>query len=108
MVPCRAMLDVPHEVAEHVSRPIYARRRELNSPWHRSSCFHQALLTLVHLRTNAPPAEGTAGFGVSTATAGRYVAETVDLPAERAPTLHAALCELSPEVHHPRRPPERP
>lgn len=32
-----------------------------------------------------------AGFGVSTATAGRYVTETVDVLAERAPTLLEAL-----------------
>ena len=37
------------------------------------------------------------GFGVSTATADRYVAETVELLADHAPTLHAALRELPPE-----------
>jgi hypothetical protein len=39
-------------VVEHVSWLIYARRRELRSPWRRLSCFQQASLVLVHLRKN--------------------------------------------------------
>ncbi|MGW0137529.1 transposase family protein [Streptomyces calvus] len=93
MLPYRAMLDVPHEVIEHVSWLIYARRCELNSRRRRLGCFRQALLVLVHLRKNETLAQVAAGFGVSTATAGRYVSETVDLLAERAPTLREALRE---------------
>lgn len=93
MVPYRAMLDAPHEVVEHVSWLIYARRCELNSRWRKLGCFRQALLVLVHLRKNETLAQAAAGFGVSTATAGRYVSETVDLLAERAPSPH----ELPPE-----------
>jgi hypothetical protein len=52
LVPYRAMLDIPHEVVEHVSWLIYAGRRELHSRWRRLSCFQQALLVLVHLRKN--------------------------------------------------------
>jgi hypothetical protein len=51
----------------------------------------------VHLCKNETLAQVAAGFGVSTATAGRYVSETVDLLAERAPSLHEALRELPPE-----------
>jgi len=91
------MLDVPHEVVEHVSWLICARRRELHSRRRWLSCFHQALLTLVHLRMNQTLAQVAAGFGVSAATVGRYVAETVDLLTEHAPTLEAALRELPPE-----------
>lgn len=87
MVPYRAMHDVPHEVVEHVSRLIYARRCELASRWRRLGCFPQALLTLVYLRKNETLAQLGAGFGVSTATAGRYVSETVDILAEHAPSL---------------------
>ncbi|MFE4053825.1 transposase family protein [Streptomyces sp. YIM B13518] len=87
------MLDVPHEVVEHVSWLICARRRELNSRRLRLGCSRQALLVLVHLRKNETLAQVAAGFGVSTATAGRYVSETVDLLAERAPTLREALRE---------------
>ncbi|MTE21879.1 transposase [Streptomyces sp. TRM43335] len=91
------MLDVPHEVVEHVSWLIYARRCELNSRRRKLGCFRRALLVLVHLRKNATLAQAAAGFGISTATAGRYVSETVDLLAERAPSLHEALRELPPE-----------
>nr|WP_052412116.1 IS5/IS1182 family transposase [Streptomyces mutabilis] len=97
MVPYRAMLDVPLKVVEHVSWLVYARRCELNSRWRRLSCFRQALLVLVHLRKNETLAQVAAGFGVSTATAGRYVSETIDLLAERAPSLHEALREPPPE-----------
>jgi hypothetical protein len=91
------VLDVPHEVAEHVSWLVYARRCELNSRWRRLDCFRQALLVLAHLRKNETLARVAAGFGVSTATAGRYVSEAVDILAERAPSLHEALRELPPE-----------
>ncbi|WKK20818.1 transposase family protein [Streptomyces olivoreticuli] len=97
MVPYRAMLDVPYEVVEHVSWLIHARRCERKSRWRRLGCFRQALLALVHLRKNETLARAAAGFGVSTATAGRYVAETVEILAERAPDLRTALRTLPPE-----------
>jgi hypothetical protein len=50
------MLDVLHEIVEHVSWLIYARRCELNSRWCRLGCFRQAplvlVLVLVRLRKN--------------------------------------------------------
>lgn len=61
MIPYRAMFDVLHEVAEHVSWLIYARRVALRPHRHRLHRFRQTLLTLVRLRTNAPPAEVAAG-----------------------------------------------
>jgi hypothetical protein len=85
------MPDVPHEVVEYVSWLIYARRKELGSRWRRLGCFHQALLALVHLRKNEPLAQVGVGFAVSTATAGRYVNETVDVLAETTPSLLDAL-----------------
>jgi hypothetical protein len=62
LVPYRAAIDVPLEVVEHVPWLIYARRRELYSPWRRLSCFRQALLVVAHLRSNATLAELGAGF----------------------------------------------
>ncbi|ANZ13674.1 transposase IS4 family protein [Streptomyces noursei ATCC 11455] len=88
------MLDVPHEVVEHVSWLIYARRQEINSPWWRLGCFKQALLVLAHLRKNETFAQVAAGFGVSVTTAWRYVDETLDLLAFWAPGLHEALAGL--------------
>ncbi|MFI6475754.1 transposase family protein [Streptomyces sp. NPDC050516] len=90
------MLDVPHEVVEHVSWLIYTRRCELNSSWRRLGCFKQALLVLVYLRKNETLAQVGAGFEVSTATAGRYVTETVDVLAECAASLLDAVQDHDP------------
>jgi hypothetical protein len=46
---------------------------------------------LVYLRKGEPFAQVGAGFDVSTTTCWRYVNETVELLAQRAPTLRAAL-----------------
>jgi hypothetical protein len=69
------MLDVPHGLVEHVSWLIHARRRELNSPWRKLSCFKRALLALAHLRKNETFAQSGKGFVVSGTTAWRYVDE---------------------------------
>jgi len=71
-VPYPSVLDVPHELVEHVSWLIYARRRELRSAWRKSSCFKQALLTLAHLRESETCRQVGTGFGLSEATAWRY------------------------------------
>ncbi|GAA3113300.1 hypothetical protein GCM10010449_39410 [Streptomyces rectiviolaceus] len=63
------MLDVPYELVEHVTWLIYARRRELNSPWRKLGYFKQAQLALAHLRKNETFAQVGAGFGVPEATA---------------------------------------
>ncbi|MFE9571083.1 transposase family protein [Streptomyces sp. NPDC006692] len=88
------MLDVPHELVEHVSWLIYDRRREVKSRWRRLGCFKQALLALAHLRKNETFAQLGAGFGVSEATAWRYVDETLDVRAAWAPGLREALVGL--------------
>ena len=51
----------------------------------------QALLVLVYLRKGETFAEIAAGFGVSVATAWRYIQETVKLLAARSPRLGQAL-----------------
>ncbi|SEQ84478.1 Helix-turn-helix of DDE superfamily endonuclease [Streptomyces radiopugnans] len=88
------MLDVPHELVEHVSWLFYARRRERNSPRRKPGCFKQVLLALAHLRKNETFARLGAGFGVSEATAWRYVDETLKVLAAWAPGLHEALVGL--------------
>jgi hypothetical protein len=88
------MPDIPYELVEHVSWLIYARWRELRSPWRKLSCFKQALLVLAHLRKNETLAQVGAGFGVSEATAWRYVDETIEVLASWAPGLHEALVGL--------------
>ncbi|CAM5600714.1 Transposase Helix-turn-helix domain-containing protein OS=Streptomyces griseomycini OX=66895 GN=FHS37_003450 PE=4 SV=1 [Streptomyces griseomycini] len=84
------MLDVPYEPVGHVSWLVYARRRELNSPWRKLACFRQALLVLAHLHKNETFAQPGAGFGVSGTTTWRYVDETFEVPAAWAPGPHEA------------------
>ncbi|MEU1815388.1 transposase family protein [Streptomyces roseifaciens] len=95
MVPYPSMLDVPHELVEHVSWLIHARRRELGTRWRRLGCFKQALLALAHLRKNETFAQVAGGFGVSEATAWRYVDETLGVLAAWAPGLRESLVGLS-------------
>jgi hypothetical protein len=51
----------------------------------------QALLVLAYLRKGETFADLAAGFGIGTATAWRYVTETVALLADRSPKLPTAL-----------------
>ncbi|MFD1534834.1 transposase family protein [Pseudonocardia aurantiaca] len=94
LVPYRATLDVRHELLEHVSWLIYARRCELRSRWWKLRCFQQTLFALVHLRKNETLPVLAADFGIATATAWRYVDETLDVLAAWAPGLHEALTGL--------------
>lgn len=91
LVPYSSTLDVPHELVEHVSWLIHARRQELNSPWRHLGCCKQALPALAHLRKNERFPQLAAGFGVSTATAWRYVDETLKVLAAWTPGPHEAL-----------------
>jgi hypothetical protein len=66
-------------------------RASIGSVWRKLNPGQQALLVLVHLRKGEPFAQVAAGFGVGTATAWRYVTETVALLAARAPKLRQAV-----------------
>jgi DDE superfamily endonuclease len=54
---------------------------------------------LAHLRNGETFAGLAAGFGVGTATAGRYARETITLLAARAPKLRDALAAASTAGH---------
>ena len=54
---------------------------------------------LAYLRKGETFAELAAGFGVGTATAWRYVNETVGLLAARAPKLHKAVRDAKKKGH---------
>lgn len=95
----RAALPLSHQTLTFVSGLVRAHRRELGSPWRALTAGEQALLVLVYLRKGEPFAEVGAGFGVSTTTCWRYVNETVELLAARAPKLRAALREAKREGH---------
>ncbi|BFO19688.1 hypothetical protein SHKM778_60760 [Streptomyces sp. KM77-8] len=99
LVPYPAMLDVPRELVEHVAWLLYEHRRTRNTRWRKLGCFDQALLTLVHLRKNETFAQLGAGFGISQATAWRYVDEALEVLASWAPGLHEALTGLGEGDH---------
>lgn len=87
----RAALPLSRQTLTFVSNLVRAHRREVGTVWRKLNPGQQALLVLVYLRKGEPFAEVGAGFDVSTTTCWRYVNETVDLLAQRAPKLRAAL-----------------
>ena len=87
----RAALPLSHQTLDFVSGLIRAHRRELGSVWRKLNSGQQAMLVLVYLRKGEPFAEVGAGFDISATTCWRYVNETVELLAARAPKLGEAL-----------------
>ena len=93
MIAYRAILDVPRELVQHLARLLHAQRRGVGTRrgTRKLTCFYQAVLVLVWFRKGEDTTTLGAGFGVSRATAYRYVAEAIAVLAAQAPTLHEAL-----------------
>lgn len=93
MIAYRATIDVPRELVQHLGRLLAAERRVRGTrPGTRAlTCFHQALLVLVWFRKGEDVTLLGAGFGVSRATAYRYLTEGVTVLAAKAGDLHEAL-----------------
>jgi Helix-turn-helix of DDE superfamily endonuclease/DDE superfamily endonuclease len=87
----RAALSLSRKALTFTAGIIRRRRRAAGSAWRKPNPGQQALLVLVYLRKGETFAEVAAGFGVGTATAWRYVSETVALLAARAPKLRKAV-----------------
>jgi hypothetical protein len=87
----RAALPLSRQTLSFVAGIIRRHRAAIGSLWRKLNAGRQALLVLVHLRKGEPFAQVAAGFGVGTATAWRYVTETVALLAARAPKLRQAV-----------------
>jgi hypothetical protein len=87
----RAALPLSSRTLTYVAQIIRRHRAAIGSPWRKLNPGQQALLVLAYLRKGDTFAETGAGFGVGTATAWRYVNETVALLAARAPKLRRAL-----------------
>ena len=95
VVPCRAAAVAPDphlDGGDHPPPPGADRLAltQIGSPWRKLNPSEQALLVLAYLRTGETFAELAAGFGIGTATAWRYVSETVALQAARSPKLRKA------------------
>ncbi|REH17420.1 DDE superfamily endonuclease [Kutzneria buriramensis] len=87
----RAALPLSHQTLTFVSDLIRAHRKQMSSAWRTLNPAQQALLVLVYLRKGEPFADVGAGFDVSTTTCWRYVNETAELLAQRAPKRRTAL-----------------
>ena len=90
MITYGAMLDVPRDLVQEVIKLLRAERRARGTRkgTRLLTCFRQALLVLVWLRTTQDIAVVGAGFGVSRATAYRYRDEGITALAAQAPDLH--------------------
>jgi hypothetical protein len=87
----RAALPLPSRTLSFAAGVIRGCRKSVGSCWRELNPGQQALPVLAYLKKGETFAEAAAGFGVGTATAWRYVNETVELLAARAPELRAAV-----------------
>jgi hypothetical protein len=87
----RAALPLSSRTLTFVAGIIRRYRKSSGSRWRKLNPGQQALLVLAYLRKGETFADLAAGFGVGTTTAWRYVNETVELLAARAPKLRAAV-----------------
>lgn len=99
MISYVAMLDVPRELVQHLARLLAAERRARGTRrgTRALTCFYQALLVLIWFRKAEDTGLLGAGFGVSRATAYRYVAEGIAVLAACRPDLHEALQQVADE-----------
>jgi hypothetical protein len=94
-----AALPLSRQTLTYVTGIIRHHRTQVGSPWRKLSPAQQALLVLAYLRKGETFAELAPGFGTGTATAWRYVTETVDLLAARSPKLHKAVATAKQAGH---------
>ncbi|WP_054813369.1 IS5/IS1182 family transposase [Nocardia arizonensis] len=87
----RSTLPLSRQTLTYVAGLIRRHRTGIGSVWRKLDPSRQALLVLAYLRRAETFSDLGAGFEVSTTTAWRYVEETVELLAARAPTLRSAL-----------------
>src|SRR5260370_21457852 len=94
-----AALSLSAETLTYVAGVIRRHRKKIGSCWRKLNPGRQALLVLAYLRKGDTFAALGAGFGIGTATASRYVSETVALLAARAPKLRRALPDAQQAGH---------
>jgi len=99
MLFCRASLPLSRQTLNFAAGIIRRHRISIGSLWRKLNPGQQALLVLVYLRKGETFASLAAGSGVGTATAWRYVEETVALLAARAPRLRKAARDAARAGH---------
>src|SRR5262249_8573114 len=95
----RASLPLSRQTLNFAAGIIRRHRISIGSLWRKLHPGQQALLVLVYLRKGETFASLAAGFGVGTATAWRYVEETVALLAARAPRPRKAARDAARAGH---------
>jgi len=87
------MLDVPRDLIWFVSALLATRRRSIGTrkKTRKLGCYQQALFGLAWFRDKGSIPRSGAGFGLSQATAYRYLDEVIDVLARQAPGLREAL-----------------
>jgi hypothetical protein len=95
----RATLDVPAELVAFVAGLLAANRRArgTRSGTRALGCWYQALFVLVWFRERRKVAITGRGFGISQATAYRYLDEAIEVLAAQAPDLIQALEQVKDE-----------
>jgi hypothetical protein len=93
LITYRVRLDVPRELVQFVSRLLARRRKEIGTREGTRSlgCYRQALFVVAWYRDKADIARLGAWFGLSQATAYRYVTEGTKVLSAQAPGLEEAL-----------------
>ena len=93
MLSYRVVLDVPFQLVLFVSRLLAERRGEIGTRrgTHALTCWKQAVFVLAWFRDRPDIRRLGQGFGISQATAYRYLNEAIEVLAERAPSLREAL-----------------
>ena len=94
-----ASLPLSRQTLNFAAGIIRRHRISIGSLWRKLNPGQQALLVLACLRKGETFASLAAGFGVGTATAWRYVEETVALLAARAPRLRKAVRDAARAGH---------
>lgn len=91
------MLDVPRELVMYVAGLLAANRLALGTRRRTRAltCWSQALFVLVWFRERRDVALTGKGFGISQATAYRYLDEAIGVLADRAPELTDALTQVA-------------
>src|ERR1700719_703355 len=86
-----AALPLSSQTLNYTAGVIRRHRRQIGSCWRKLDPGRQALLVLAYLRKGETFEDLAAGFGIGRTTAWRYVNETVELLAARAPKLRQAV-----------------
>jgi len=89
----RVMLDVPFQLTVYVSEVLAEHRGEVGTRrgTRKLTCWKQAVFVLAWFRDRPDIPRLGRGFGLSQATAYRYIAEAIEVLAARAPSLRQAL-----------------